>query len=208
MITLDCEQGSQAWQDARLGCITASQFGRIVTPTGRLSAQRDGYLAELLCEYALGYPVVEFDTQWLERGRILEPDAVAYYSVHTDIDPEKVGFIWRDETRLVGGSPDALVGDDGLLEIKCPMVQNHLLWLIRGECPKAHWPQLQGQLYVTGRSHVDFMSYAPELPPLIVRVKPDEKYQAALAAHIPTFVAELLEGREKLRAWGITPEES
>ena len=112
MIVLDCEQGSQAWIDARLGIPTASEFSRIVTPTGRASTAAEGYTAELLAEWALGYPIKEFGgDEWTERGKELEPDARAFYALDTNLDPQTVGFVYRDERKMVGGSPDALVGE-------------------------------------------------------------------------------------------------
>ena len=205
-LTVDCEQGSQAWIEARLGIPTASQFSRIVTPTGRLSTSRDKYIAELLAEYFLGEPVAEFGgTEAMERGKLLEPDARSYYGFHRDEDPQTVGFIYFDETKTVGCSPDGLVGEDGLLELKCPAAGTHLLWLARGECPREHVPQVQGQLWVTRRKWCDFVSYFPSLPPFIIRVQADERYQDGLDEHLPTFVAENLAGRDRLREMGINP---
>lgn len=206
MITLDAEQGSQVWVEARLGIPTASAFSRIVTPGGKLSAQRGGYLAELLAEWALGYPVADWGgNEHTERGHVLEPDAFGFYSFVRGVDPSKVGICYRDEDRLVGASPDFLVGDEGIGELKCPEAGKHLLWLARGICPNEHYPQVQGQLWVTQRPWCDFMSYYPELPPFLVRVFPEPDYQAALDTHLPVFVREVLEGREKLREMGIEP---
>ena len=122
MIILDCEQGTQAWTEARLGIPTASEFSRIVTPTGKLSAARDGYMAELLAEWALGQPVSEFmGTDWTERGHMLEDAAREYYGVIRDVEPRTVGFLYRDESRTCGASPDSLVGSNGLLETQVPI---------------------------------------------------------------------------------------
>ena len=92
MIVLEVEQGTLAWTQARLGIPTASQASRIVTPTGRLSKSRDGYLAQLLAEWALGEDVTDFaGTEWMERGKVLEPEARRYYAFHADAEPETVG---------------------------------------------------------------------------------------------------------------------
>ena len=205
MITINCAQGSREWEEARLGIPTASAFSRIVTPTGKLSAQREGYLGELLAEWVLGEPIHEFQTEWMERGKLLEPDARAYYAFQRDAEVETVGFIYRDEDRQAGCSPDGLVGDDGLIELKCPMAGKHLVYLSRGVCPKEYVGQVQGQLWVTGRLWCDFMSFHPGLPPFILKVEPDPKFQAALDDHMPTFIAEILEGRERLRELGVMP---
>jgi len=206
MILLDVEQGSQAWVEARLGIPTASRFSSIVTPKGALSASRDAYLAELLAEWALGYPVQEWlGNEHTERGKVLEPDAFAYYGLVTEREPRACGFVYRDAARMVGCSPDFLVNDDGVGELKCPMAGTHLLWLARGICPREHWAQVQGALWVTRRPWADFMSYYPSLPPLLVRVEPDEAFQAALDKAIPVFIDELIEGRARLLEMGVEP---
>ena len=204
MIILDCEQGTQEWSEARLGIPTASEFSRIVTPTGKLSAARDGYLAELLAEWALGQPVSEFmGTDWTERGHMLEDAAREYYGVIRDVEPRTVGFLYRDDSRTCGASPDSLVGSNGLLETKCPSAPEHLLYLCRDAVPKKYWPQVQGQLWVSGYAWCDFMSYFPELPPVLIRVLPDDRYQDALDQHMPTFIDEMFDGRRRLQAMGI-----
>ena len=205
MITLDVEQGSRAWIEARLGIPTASEFSRIVTPGGELSASRDEYIGTLLAEWALGEQDAEFQNEWVERGKLLEPEARDYYRFHRDADVATVGFVYRDEDKLVGCSPDGLVGDDGLIELKCPKPGTHLRWLSGGKVPRQHMIQVQGQLWVSGRAWVDFMSYHPGLPPLIVRSEPGEKMQAAFDEAIPAFIAELMAGREKLREMGVVP---
>ena len=128
----------------------------------------------------MGEPFQQFETEWTEWGKICEPKAREYYGFNRDIDVAEVGLIYRDEGRMVAASPDGLAGDDGLIEIKCPSPEKHLLYLARGALPREYIGQVQGQLWVTGRKWVDFMSYYPDLPTLIVRVEPDEKYHDAL----------------------------
>ena len=205
MIPLDVEQGSRAWIEARLGIPTASEFSRIVTPGGKLSASRDEYAGKLLAEWALGEQDEEFQSEWVERGKLLEPEARDFYRFHRDADVKTVGFVYKNPDKVVGCSPDGIVGDDGLLELKCPKPGTHLRWLSVGKVPRQHTIQVQGQLWVSGRAWVDFMSYHPGLPPLIVRAEPDEKLQAAFDEAIPVFIAELMAGREKLREMGIVP---
>ena len=207
MITLDCEQGTREWVEARLGIPTATGFSKILTPGGKLSKSREAYWGDLLGESVTGEPHDDLPSLYfVERGEALEPSARKHYAFQRDVDPVKVGFVFRDEGRMVGCSPDGVVGDDGLLELKCPKTGNHISWLARGVVPREHVSQLQGQLWVTGRAWVDFMSYHPGLPPLIVRVEPDPAYQAALDEHIPTFCDELLEGRAYLRSLGVSLE--
>ena len=204
MIVLDCEQGSQAWIDARLGIPTASEFSRIVTPTGRASTAAEGYTAELIAEWALGHPVKEFGgNPNTDHGKALEPDARAFYALDTNIDPQTVGFVYQDERKMVGCSPDALVGELGVLELKCPRADTHLLWLARDAIPKDHVIQVQGHIWVTGRSWCDFQSYYPGFPSLLKRAEPDDKLQSALDKIMPEFIADLLTARDRLRAMGV-----
>ena len=206
-IILGCEQGSAEWEAARLGVATASCCSKIITPTGRLSSARDEYVGTLLAEWALGEPVEEFmGTFHTERGKALEPLALAHYRFQTGLEAEKVGFVFKDENRLAGCSPDALVGDDGGLELKCLSPGNHLIWWLHGqatgEIPKKHMPQVQFSLWVTGRKWWDWMSFHPDLPPFLARVAPDPTWQAALNLHMPAVYGEILAGRELLTAEG------
>jgi hypothetical protein len=201
----ECPQGSQEWIRARLGIPTASCADKILTPAKlALSSQRHDYLYGLVAEWATGEPVDDFmGTYWTDRGQELEPEARDFYEFETGRTTQAVGFVYRDEARMVGCSPDWLVGDDGLGELKCPKAGTHIKHLLGGEVPKGYVPQTQFALWVTGRAWIDFMSYHPNLPPFIARVEPDEKWQAALDEHMPTFVGELLEARERLSALGL-----
>ena len=162
-------------------------------------------MAWLLSEWALGETEDEFDTEWTERGRALEPEARDYYQFHRDAEVKTVGLIYRDADKTVGASPDGTVGDSGLIELKCPKAHTHLRWLSLGVIPRTHAMQVQGQLWVSGREWCDFTSYHPGLPPLIVRAEPEEKFQEAFDVAIPQFIGEMLEARERLRAMGVRP---
>ena len=204
VITLDCEQGTREWIEARLGIPTATGFSRIVTPGGKISKSREAYWGDLLAEWVLQEPQDDVpNLYWIERGEALEPEARRYYSFHADVDAVTVGFVFRDALKTVGCSPDGLVGEDGLLELKCPKAGHHIAWLARGVVPQEHISQLQGQLWVTGRHWVDFMSYHPGLPPFIIRVEPEPRYQDALDEHIPTFCDEVVNGRAYLQSLGV-----
>ena len=203
MIILDCVQGSPEWDAARLGIPSSSRFSDILTPKGKLSASRRKYLCELLAEHALGTRQDEFQgNYWTERGLDLEAEAGARYAFQTGLTVRRVGFIYRDETRLVGCSPDWLVvdGDDiaGIAEFKCPAPKTHVGYLLGEGIGGAYWQQMQGQLWVTGLPWVDGVSYCPGLPPSIVRTLPDPEFQAALDEAIPAFVREMLVGRERI----------
>jgi hypothetical protein len=201
----DVKQGSEAWLRARMGKPTASSFDRILTPTGKPSSQAGMYCNELLAEIMLGRPLDGIKMPWMERGNVLEAEARAYYELQTGKDVETVGFCTTDDER-VGASPDGLVGDDGMVEIKCPLAAQHVDFLLSTRGPdKAYFPQLQGQLYVCERQWTDIISYFPGMPEAIVRVERDEEYIKTLALHLNDF-CNLLDARlEKIAARGWLP---
>lgn len=208
MIVEDVEQGTFRWKSLRFGIPTASGCARIITPTGRPSAQQDGYIARMVAEWITGDDGDvwggNFDT---ERGRKLEGEARRFYAFQRDLEVRQVGFCWRDETKTSGCSPDGLVGDHGLLELKCPKASTHVGYLVSGGVPRKYRPQLQFQLHVTGRDWVDFVSYHPDFPPLLVREHPDGQIQAALEDVMPGFLEKLARAKEMLVSMGARPFE-
>jgi len=179
-------QGSAEWGALRAGIPTSSEFHRILTPTGKASTSAEGYLHGLLAERMLGRPLQEHITLWMQRGTALEADAVQYYELQADCDTERVGFLTTDDGRI-GASPDRLVGAEGLLEIKVPREAVHVGYLLKKPVSMEYYPQIQGQLWVSGRAWVDVLSFHPELPPALIRVERDEPYIAQLAAAVTTF---------------------
>lgn len=170
-------QNTPQWLQARCGVVTASAFSKILTPAkGDLSKQMGGYENRIVAERITGDPIDDFGGNvWTERGHELEPEAVAMYEMLREADVTHAGFISND-AETVGCSPDGLVNDDGLLEIKCLAPHTIIGVLLDGESDDGHYPQLQGQLFVTGRKWVDILYYHPKLPPLIQRVNRDEEY--------------------------------
>ena len=200
MRILDVQQGSPEWVAARLGLPTASCFDRILTPTTlKLAAGRRGYMHELLAEWMLGAQLDAAETEWMSRGRDMEPDAVAWYEFHRGIDTTQVGFVLRDDG-LVGASPDRLVGTDGGLEVKCRGPKAHIACLL-GDDP-ALTTQVQGNLWITERDWWDVLGFHDRLPPVLTRVGRDEKVIAALASAVDQFTDELAEAKRKITALG------
>lgn len=203
MIVLDCPQGSPEWFAARLGIPTASQFDRILTPkTRKPAAGAETYLHELLAEWLTGVPSGPEQRGFMERGSEMEEWAVGWYEFTREVSVRRVGTVLRDD-RLVAGSPDALVGDDGGLEIKCPSASQHIANLLDGR--ERYYAQAQGCLLLTGRRWWDVLSYHPEIPAHVVRYERDEEYLTALAGALEGFVARLLAARERLCAMGCEP---
>jgi YqaJ-like viral recombinase domain len=190
MIVHDCIQGTTEWLAIRAGIPTASCFDKIVTPKGKASTQAEKYLHKLLAERLMGHPCIEFKGPWMERGNDLEGDARAYYESMRELETVKVGFVTNDD-RTIGASPDSLVGDDGLLELKVPSEHTHVAYMLTRSVDAEYYPQVQGQLWVTGRTWLDIMSFHPEMPPAIIRVERDEPYIRVLSAAVTTFSGEL-----------------
>jgi hypothetical protein len=195
-------QGTTEWLSIRAGIPTASQFDKIITPKGKASTQAEKYLHKLLAERMMGRPVVEHVSYWMGRGNQMEAEAVAYYEGVRDLDTERVGFVTNDE-RTIGASPDRFVGADGLLEIKVPAEHTHVAYLLTKAVDAEYYPQVQGQLWVTGRQWSDILSYHPEMPPALIRVARDEAFITSLAAAVTSFagVLEAVAADARERGW-------
>jgi len=199
----DIEQGTDEWRALRLGIATASRFDSIITPAkGELSKQADGYARELLAEWLSGQAAETYQSAWMARGNDMEPEARDYYAFERETVVERVGFVYADDSRMYGCSPDGLIGDDGLLEMKNPKPSTHIGYLLNGGLPLDYRPQVQGSLLVTGRAWCDFLSYCPGLPPLLLRVTRDEDYIGKMRAALAAFVQSIHEGRQALIAKG------
>lgn len=205
MLIHNVQQGSSAWLELRAGIPTASDFENIVTPTGKISAAQDRYLYTLLAERIMGRPTVEHVSMWMERGSQMEGEAVEFYELQRDIDTVPVGFVTND-ARTIGASPDRLVGDEGLLEIKCPAEHTHVSYLLFKPVDRKYYPQLQGQLWITGRQWVDILSYHPAMPPALVHVERDPDYIKLLSGEVESFSARLEQLAAELVERGLIQE--
>ncbi len=201
----DCKQGSDAWLQARLGVVTASCFDRIVTSKGALSKQSTAYMDRLITERALGYPLDDGSSQFMDRGTSMESQARAWYAFDKGVEPTTVGFVTRDDGR-VGCSPDALVADDGGLEIKCPAAHTHVGYRRDPSQLVAKYRcQVQGSLWITGREWWDMLSFHPTMEPLVVHVERDEAFIANLAEAIDAFLKQMDEAEQQLNLQVATP---
>lgn len=197
MRIVNIEQGSQEWLDTRKGLVTGSRFKDVVTPAkGELSKSSKSYMYELVAE-RMGATVNFYQNEHMQRGNELEPDARTAYEFVKDAVVEQVGICIHDNG-MIGVSPDGLVGEDGGLEIKCPKETTHISYLDSGELPLIYKPQVQGSMWITGRKWWDFMSYHPDLPPLIIRVFRDEDYISSMEAWITKFAEDVLDLEKRL----------
>ena len=164
------EQGSDEWFNARCGLITASTFDKILTPTGKLSAQSTELVSKKVAEVLTGKMEDSFSGSAMERGVELESEALEFVKMVTDIDFSTVGFI--DSEFGYGCSPDAMCEDKKIgLEIKCPLAHTQVKYLRDGIMPKKYIPQVQGSMLVTGFDEWYFVSYHPEIKSLTIKVK-------------------------------------
>ena len=203
MIILEAEQGSLEWHQARLGIPTASEFSKIITPSGTPSTSQKEYIKQLAGEWLMGKPDTDeqFESYWMKRGKVLEPQARALYSFLRDEEITECGFVYKDALRQVGCSPDGLIGTEGGWENKTPKMTTHVGYLLGGVMPGLYRPQVQGSMWVTGRKWWDFMSFHPDTEPLIVRVKRDEDYIAKLEALMKSFLIDLTMMKKKLEIY-------
>jgi putative phage-type endonuclease len=188
----DIEQGTKEWFEARAGIPTASMFSAVISK-GRgsaPSATRKTYMLKLLGERLTGELQESFTNEHLERGKLMEAEARTLYEFQSDNEVNEIGFVRNGD---VGCSPDGVIGEAGLLEIKTKLPHLQLDALLKGEMPSEHKAQVQGQLMVTEREWCDFVSYWPKLPLLLVRVERDEAYIKELAEKIEAFNKELQE---------------
>ena len=197
MKILELEQRSPEWFKARSGIPTASEFNTIITTDGKPSKQRQKYMYALVGERLGGIVDESYQSFAMLQGIEKEKEARALYQLI--VEPvEEVGFCLSDCGRF-GCSPDGLVGDNGAVEIKCPLIYTHVGYLIENDLPADYYTQVQGQLLVTGRKWCDFVSYFPGLKPLIIRETPDEVFQKCLKKELELFCNELDELVKKLQ---------
>ncbi len=194
----DCDQGSDDWFRARMGIPTASEFSTVmaVGKGGAASTTRTTYMYKLAGEIVTGRPMTTYTNSYMERGKEWEPEARDLYALLEGVEPRQVGFI---RNFGAGCSPDALVGDDGGLEIKTAEPHIQIDRLLRGTLPSDHKAQVQGAMWVTERDWWDFVSYCRDMRPLIIRVPRDDLYIATLAEAVARFNDELAALVEKIR---------
>ena len=176
-------QGSEEWLQLRLGVATASNFDKIITLTGKESATLPKYALELATQSLLSQPEPSYKNEAMQRGNDLEPIARQAYAEQT-FEIVKEITMFKSDCGNFGYSPDGLLGDDGLLEIKCPMATTHAKYLLDNKMPTDYWQQVQGGLWVSGRRWCDFASFHPnfkEKQLFIVRVERDERFITELA---------------------------
>jgi putative phage-type endonuclease len=197
------DQGTEEWFTIRIGKVTASRVADVIakTKTG-YSASRDNYMAQLICERLTGLKGESFTNAAMQHGTETEPLARAAYEALKDVLVDEVGFVPHPTIEMAGASPDGLVGDDGLLEIKCPNTATHIETLISKVVPGKYNTQMQFQMACTGRQWCDFVSFDNRLPEMfqlfVTRVPRDEVFIRLIESEIVQFIAELDDKINKL----------
>lgn len=193
------EQRSPEWYEARMGVATASQFKRIMGGRGGDIT----YMSELISQRLTNRAKEHYIGDSMEHGIETESQAVANYEFIENVDVRQVAFIKMDD--YIGCSPDGLVGDDGLIEIKCPDTHTHIKWTLSGVVPKDHIHQVLGSLWVTGRKWADFISFDPRLDTphdfFKVRVYSDDHKEdiESISKKVLSFKENMIESLKKFK---------
>ena len=197
------EQGTEEWKMARLGHVSASNLDAVMAKvkTGEAKTRLD-YKIRVATEQITNAIQDSYSNQYMEWGIEQEPFARMAYEARAEAFVEKTGFWKHPDIKWFGCSPDGLVGDDGLIEIKCPKSTTHVKYLLDNKLPEDYYWQVHGQMLVTGRKWVDFISFDPRMPEhkqlFITRVNRDEEIMAQLKVAVIGFLSEVDEMIQKI----------
>lgn len=198
------EQRSDEWFTARLGKVTASRISDVLAKTKNgYSASRINYMTELICERLTGKKADGFVNAAMARGTELEPVARSIFEVHTGLIVNEVGFVAHPKIKMAGASPDGLIGDKGLIEIKCPNSSTHLDALINKDFNSKYYYQMQWQMACTERDWCKFVSYSPDFPEgmdlVVIDVPREQECINEMEAEVTLFLKEIDEYINKLK---------
>lgn len=204
MLTVyDCEQGSEDWFRARMGIPTASEFGTVLAHrAGSEGKMRRTYLHKLAGEIITGEPMERYGNAHMDRGHEMEAEARSLYAFMSDADPTQIGFLRNGQK---GCSPDSLIGDAGMLEIKTKLPHLLIDCILKDDFPAEHKAQCQGALWVAEREWVDIAVYWPRMPLFVKRAYRDEEYISKLSDAIDAFNADLAAVVDRIKAYGVEP---
>ena len=190
------EQRTEDWFAARLGKVTASRVADVIakTKTG-YSASRENYMAQLVVERLTNTQAESFTNAAMQWGTDQEPFARAAYELKMGVMVDETGLVDHPTIPMAGASPDGLVGEDGLVEIKCPNTATHIDTLLTQTVPAKYITQMQFQMACTGRQWCDFVSFDPRMPQkaqiFIKRVLRDDSFIKEIESEIKKFLAEV-----------------
>jgi hypothetical protein len=167
----DIKQGTDEWHKIRLGKFTASNFSNLFMKKETKGFQN--LINQVVFERLTGEVPESFESDYMKRGKELEAIARTSYQLSTFNHVLEIGFIELNE--WVGCSPDGLIGEDGLLEIKCPKFSTLIEYHLDGRVPSDYMYQIQGGLYISNRKWCDFYVFHPKMKPLLKRVERNEE---------------------------------
>ena len=202
MNIVDCQQGTPEWLAARAGKVTASMISNVLMKP-ETAGYRD-YQAQLVAEILTGKPQgSDFTNVAMQFGTETEPLARSAYEADTGFSVDQVGMVIHPTIERSGASPDGLVGNSGLAEIKCPKVATHLAYLVAGVVPAGYKNQMSWQMACTDRDWCDFVSFRPDLPEnlqlFVVRYQRDAAKIAELESAVVNFLASVDQMINKLK---------
>lgn len=192
----DIVQGSPEWFAIRLGKVTASRVADIVakTKTG-YSTSRANYAAQLVAERLTGKAQESYTNAAMQHGTDTEPEARSAYEFYSGDKVTEIGFVLHPTIGMTGASPDGLVGDNGMVEIKCPNTATHIETLRGGAVPGKYVTQIQWQLACTGRKYCAFVSYDNRMPESMrlftKHIDRDDKRITELETEVIVFLSEV-----------------
>ena len=198
------EQRTEEWFSARAGKVTASRVADLMAKTkSGYSASRENYMAQLIVERFTNQPPESFNSAAMQWGTEQEPFARAAYEARTSVFVDEVGFVPHPTIEGAGASPDGLVGDDGLIEIKCPNTATMIDTLINETVPNKYFAQMQMQMACTGRSWCDYVVFDPRMPEsgqlFVKRIERDETFITDMESEIIKFLDEMTAKFETLK---------
>ena len=201
----DIIQRTDDWFAVRCGKATASKIADIIAKTkSGYSASRANYMAQLVCERLTGTPTEGFTNAAMQWGVDHEDEACSAYAFHYDAELATVGFVNHPHIDMSGASPDRLVGNRGLAEIKCPNSATHIDTLLTGKVPEKYVTQMMWQMACCDRDWCDFVSYDPRLPEemrlFVQRINRDADRIAELEGEVAGFLSDVADTVESLRA--------
>lgn len=189
-------QGTPEWYAIRVGKVTASRIADVCarTKTG-YGASRGNYMAEILTERLTNEPAPSYSSPAMQWGTETEPQARAAYEHRHDCDVVLIGFVEHPKINAAGASPDGMVGEDGLVELKCPNTSTHIDMLLSESIPDKYVKQMQFQMACTERRWCDFVSFDPRLPEamrlFVKRIERDDKAIAEIEKEVSAFLQEV-----------------
>jgi putative phage-type endonuclease len=197
MINYELEQGTAEWKQQRAGWVTGSRMCDVMATlkSGGEAASRRNYRAEIVAEILTGVPTDQYVSKEMQWGTDNEPFARASYEIQREVEVVQVGFAMHDVIERLGASPDGLVGEDGLVEFKCPNTSQHIAYRLSGSIPGEYQLQMLTEMACTGRQWCDFVSFDPRLPERmqlsVKRFLRDDARIAIIEAQVQKFLDEV-----------------